>query len=136
MISQLLISHSVLMTRLMFAQVVAQEGAEPEAPGGIEGLFAQNGQMIMLVLMFAAIYFLLIRPMGKRRKDQQRLVSSLKKGDEVITNGGILGRVHAVDDRFVALEVSDKVRIRILKAQVAGRYQTPGQATTDKSTVS
>lgn len=127
-----MISHHVLTTLLVLAQEAAKEGAKKAAPGGLEGLFAEHGQLLMLVLMFGAIYFLLIRPMGKRRKEQETLVAGLKKGDEVITNGGILGRVHAVEERLVTMEIADKVRIRILKTQVAGKYNAAATGESDK----
>ncbi len=80
-------------------------------------------QIVPLLLMFAVIWLLLIRPANKRRKEQENMINSLLKGDEVLTGGGILGRIYSIDNKgIVTLEIADKVRIRILKSQIAGRY--------------
>ena len=67
------------------------------------------------VLIF---YFLLIRPQNKRRKEHQELVSSLNKGDEVVTAGGVVGTITKVEDDFVKVQVSDAVEMRIQKSAV------------------
>ena len=63
-------------------------------------------------------YFLLIRPQNKRRKEHQELVSSLNKGDEVVTAGGVVGTITKVEDDFVKVQVSDAVEMRIQKSAV------------------
>jgi preprotein translocase subunit YajC len=63
-------------------------------------------------------YFLLIRPQQKRMKDQQAMLGRLAAGDEVVTTGGILGRITEVNDTFVTLEIADGVRIKVQKAQI------------------
>ena len=69
--------------------------------------------------MFVAVfYFLLIRPQQKRAKEHQALLSKLAAGDEVVTTGGILGRVTDVGDSFVTVEIADGVRIKVQKSQV------------------
>ena len=67
------------------------------------------------VLIF---YFLLIRPQNKRRKEHQELVSSLNKGDEVVTAGGVVGTITKVEDDFVKVQVSDQVEMRVQKTAV------------------
>ena len=62
---------------------------------------------IFLVAMFVLMYFLLIRPQQKRAKDHKKLLSELKKGDEVVTNGGVVGKVNYVDESFAALEIAE-----------------------------
>jgi preprotein translocase subunit YajC len=73
---------------------------------------------IMLPLMLVAFYFLLIRPQQKRAKEHQALLSKLAAGDEVVTAGGILGRVTDVGDAFVSVEIADGVRIKLQKSQI------------------
>ena len=69
--------------------------------------------------MFAIFYFLLLRPQQKQRKNHESLISSLKKNDEVLLSSGIVGRVYSVEEKFVVLEISDKTKIKVLKAAVS-----------------
>jgi preprotein translocase subunit YajC len=88
------------------------------APGGAGG----GGQFQFALVMAAFIalfYFMLIRPQQKRAKEHQALVSKLAAGDEVVTNGGLLGRVTEVGDTFVTLEIADGVRVKVQKVQIA-----------------
>ncbi|MCX4025574.1 preprotein translocase subunit YajC [Endozoicomonas sp. SM1973] len=83
---------------------------------------AQGGGMIqigMLVLMVAVFYFLLIRPQKKRMKEHQQLVENLNKGDEVVTNGGIVGKVTKVSEQFVTLQVSNNVELNFQKQAIS-----------------
>ena len=75
--------------------------------------------IIMMVLMFAAFYFLLIRPQQKKQKAHTELVSGLQVGDEVLTAGGILGKVTAVTDHYATLKIADDVEIKIQKSTVS-----------------
>jgi preprotein translocase subunit YajC len=84
-----------------------------------------------LALMFAAMYFLMIRPQQKRRKEQIEMLSALEEGQEVITSGGIFGKVISVDDNVVYLEIANNVVIMAQKAAIAtllppGTMQAPG----------
>jgi preprotein translocase subunit YajC len=86
------------------------------APGGPAG-----GPLPVWLLMagiLAMFYFMLIRPQQKRAREHQALISKLATGDEVVTSGGLLGRVTEVGDTFVTLEVSDGVRIKVQKVQI------------------
>ena len=76
-------------------------------------------QMLPLVLIFVVFYFLLIRPQTKRAKEHKEMVAKLQTGDEVVTNGGLLGRITEVGDNFLALEVADRVTIKVQKFQVS-----------------
>jgi preprotein translocase subunit YajC len=78
-------------------------------------------QILMLAVMFGIFYFLLIRPQQKKAKEHQELLRALKKGDRIVTNGGIFGTVTGIDDRVAVIEVSEKVRIKILRSQIAGK---------------
>ena len=84
---------------------------------------AQGGDstsfIIMMVLMFAAFYFLLIRPQQKKQKEHAALVSGLSVGDEVLTAGGILGKVTGVSDHYAVVQISDNTEIKIQKSSVS-----------------
>jgi len=72
-----------------------------------------------LIVIFAVFYFMLIRPQMKRAKEHKQLVSQLSKGDEVITNGGLLGKITDVSDSFVTLELADNLQIKLQRSAVA-----------------
>ena len=68
-----------------------------------------------LIGMFALMYFLLIRPQQKRAKDHKNLLEALKEGDEVVTNGAVVGKVKSVDESFAALEIAEGVVVKVQK---------------------
>jgi preprotein translocase subunit YajC len=68
-----------------------------------------------LIAMFVLMYFLLIRPQQKRAKEHKKLLNELKKGDEVVTNGGVIGKVTSVDESFATIEISDGVIVKVQK---------------------
>ncbi|OGQ79971.1 MAG: preprotein translocase subunit YajC [Deltaproteobacteria bacterium RIFOXYA12_FULL_58_15] len=105
-------------------QLVDLVVSQAEAGGGqaAEGPFGGLMGMAPLLLMFLVIYFLLIRPASKQRKEHATLLNALKKDDEVVTSGGVYGKIVGLDDRIVTLEIADKVKIRILRDRVAGRW--------------
>ncbi len=72
-------------------------------------------QIFILLGMFVLMYFLLIRPQQKRAKDHKKVLSELKKGDEVVTNGGIVGKITSVDESFADLEVAAGVTVKVQK---------------------
>jgi preprotein translocase subunit YajC len=76
-------------------------------------------QFAPLVLIFVAFWFLMIRPQQRRVKDLQAAVAAVKKGDQVVTAGGLLGKVTKVEDRFVELELGTNVKVRAVKATLA-----------------
>lgn len=116
-----MMSLNTLATLLMQTVVTQTEAAKPSALGPLDGLLGLSPYL----LMFGVIYFLLFRPAGKQRKEHQDLLNSLKKDDEVATSGGIYGRILGIDDKIVTLEIADKVKIRILRDRIAGRWN-PG----------
>ena len=75
--------------------------------------------IIMMVLMFAAFYFLLIRPQQKKQKQHTELVAGLKVGEEVLTAGGILGKITGVSEHYAVVAISDNTEIKIQKASVS-----------------
>ena len=73
---------------------------------------------LSIILMFVLLYFLMIRPQMKRSKDQKQMVEALQKGDEVITAGGVLGRITRISDAYVSLEVAPNTEISIQRTAV------------------
>lgn len=93
------------------SDALAQGGA-PTQGGGLIGL-------LFPILLIVVFYFLLIRPQTKRAKEHKQMVAALKKGDEVVTGGGVLGRIIEVGDNFLQVEVADGVQLKIQKQSVA-----------------
>jgi len=96
-----------------------------EGAGGFAGF-------IPLILMFVIFYFLLIRPQQKRTKEHRTMVANLKKGDKIITSGGIHGRITGMDDATLTVEIADKVRVKVARANVTGLSQPAAQSQPDK----
>jgi preprotein translocase subunit YajC len=94
-------------------------GSAPGGAGGAGGGMAAFQQIIPLVFMFAIFYFLLIRPQQKKAKEHKALLESMKKGDNVITAGGVHGKITAVENELVTLEVANNVNIKITKSYIA-----------------
>jgi len=84
---------------------------------------ASQGESLMgilpLVVIFVVFYFLLIRPQSKRAKEHKAMTEALSKGDEVVTNGGVLGKITEVGENFVKVEVSDGVELKIQRNAIA-----------------
>ena len=83
---------------------------------------AQGGGMsmiIMMVVLFGLMYFMMIRPQMKRQKEHRALVAGLAKGDEVVTNGGIAGRVDEVGETFITVEIAANVKVKVQKGAVS-----------------
>ncbi len=76
------------------------------------------------VLIFLVMYFLMIRPQKKKLEQEQNMIKALKKGDEVFTKSGLLGKIAGMTDRVITLEISDDVKIKILRTQVGGLAAT------------
>lgn len=96
------------------AYAMGQGGAA--AGQGAQGGF---GAFVPLILMFVIFYFLLIRPQQKRNKEHREMVSSLKKGDRIITSGGLHGRITGVADGVLTVEIADKVRVKVNRGNVS-----------------
>ena len=77
-------------------------------------------QMIPLVAIFLIFYLILIRPMQKKQKQHSIFLSSLKKGDRVVTNGGLYGAIQSVDDGTVTLKLSDQVKVKVARSAISG----------------
>jgi preprotein translocase subunit YajC len=85
------------------------------APGQTSALM----QFLPLILIFVVFYFLLIRPQTKRAKEHREMIAALEVGAEVATNGGILGKVTAISDQFLTLEIADGVNVKVQRHTVA-----------------
>lgn len=94
------------------ALAMAADAPIPEGPGAM-------GQIVMLGGFVAIFYFLLWRPQSKRAKEHKELVGGLAKGDEALTNGGLLGKVTKVSEEFVVLQVSDSVELNVQRQAIA-----------------
>jgi preprotein translocase subunit YajC len=75
-----------------------------------------------MLLMFAVFWFILIRPQVKRQKQHAALLSALKKGDMVVTRGGMVGKISGVSDTILTLELQEKVRVRVLRTHVDTKF--------------
>ena len=85
------------------------------AVGGLEAF----GQFVPLILIFVIMYFLLIRPQQKKVKEHRAMVEALRRGDQVLTGGGIVGKVSKVhDDGMIEVEIADGVRVRVMKSTI------------------
>ena len=96
---------------------MGQGGGAGQGAGGFSGF-------IPLILMFVIFYFLLIRPQQKKTKEHREMISNLKKGDRVITSGGIYGRITGMDENTLTIEIADKVRVKLARGNVGARVQS------------
>ena len=102
---------------LSFVDYIVKEGAAQAAqPNPLMGM------LIPMVFVFVIFYFLLIKPQKKQQKQHKEMLLQLKKGDQVISNSGILGTIFAVEEKFFVLTIAEKTKIRILRSQVATKY--------------
>jgi len=88
------------------SEALAAEGAQAASQPGGE-------QFILLIGMVVLFYFILIRPQQKRAKEHKKMVAEISKGDEVVTNGGVLGKVTNVGEQYLSVEIADNVEVKI-----------------------
>ena len=81
-----------------------------------------TSMLVPLGLMGLVFYFLMIRPQQKQAREHKKLISEMKKGDEVVTQGGLIGTVHQVEDRTVTLDVGAGTKVRVIKVNVIGPW--------------
>ncbi|HWN67817.1 MAG TPA: preprotein translocase subunit YajC [Haliangium sp.] len=86
----------------------------------------------MMLLMFGVFYFLLIRPQVKKQREHQNMLKRLDKGDTVVTRGGLVGKVTGVTDNVLVIELQEKVRVRVLRTHVEGRFEPGAAAVVEK----
>ncbi|MEL6545117.1 MAG: preprotein translocase subunit YajC [Myxococcota bacterium] len=95
--------------------------AQAEAPAqGFDYTF-----LITMGLMFGVFYLLLIRPASQQRKKHQELLNQLKKGDEVQLNGGMYGKIVAIQDDVATVDIANNVKVRVLRERIVGKWPTP-----------
>jgi preprotein translocase subunit YajC len=94
--------------------LISNAYAQAAAAGPMDGAM----QFMPIILMFVVLYFLMIRPQQKKAKEHRALLEALSKGDEVITNSGIGGRITKVGDEFVTVEIAENVQIQMQKGAV------------------
>ena len=87
------------------------------APGGQGTGFSD--QLVLILIIFAIFYFIVFRPMRKRQRETEQMLSALKNGDKVVTNGGIYGTVVGVSDDVVQLRIADHVKIQVAKSAIS-----------------
>ena len=98
------------------AGAAAPVAGQPLASGPQQSPF---GMMMPLLIMFAVVYFLMIRPQQKKAKNQQQMITALTHGDEVVTSSGFLGKITGIADKVVTLELADNCKVKVLKSQIA-----------------
>ena len=95
--------------------------ASQSGQGGQGGGF---GILFMIVPLFLIFYFLLFRPQKKRADEQKALLGNLKKGDMIVTQGGLQGRITGLSDSTITLEVAEKVRVKVSRSHISGRVRS------------
>jgi preprotein translocase subunit YajC len=88
-----------------------------EAPSTAQQLL--TGPLPIMAMVVAVMYFLIFRPQNQKAQEQRKMLAALKRNDEVVTTGGIVGRIHEVGDKVITLEVAPNVRVRIERAHIA-----------------
>jgi preprotein translocase subunit YajC len=119
--------YILLQPEVSGGPVAAPTGGGGPAPGPLGCSGGGTEQIGLLLLMFAVLYFLMIRPQQKRAKQHDAMMGALKKGDIVRTNGGVRGEITALDERDVTIEVAERTRIRVLRTHIAGLDQPTEQ---------
>jgi preprotein translocase subunit YajC len=92
-------------------------GALGQGEGG--GASSQMAAFVPLILMVAIFYFLLIRPQQKKQKDHRTMLSNLQKGDVIVTQGGLQGKITGITESVVTLEIAEKVRVKVQRGYIA-----------------
>lgn len=98
----------------LIPSVLAQT-PQPAAPAGPQGML---GMFVPMAVVFAIFYFLILRPQKKRDQQHQALVTALQKGDEVVTQSGVFGKIAGITDKVITLEIAQNVKIKVLKTTV------------------
>jgi len=97
-----------------------------QAPGGGQ---SPVGMFLIIGAMFAVMYFVVFRPQQKQAQAHKAMLAALVKGDEVVTQGGMIGKIHAITDRVITLEVAPGVKVRLLRSSVQARYSPAAEKT-------
>jgi preprotein translocase subunit YajC len=92
--------------------------AYAQTAGAAAGGLSSLTQMLPLVLMFVVLYFIMIRPQMKKQKEHKAMIDAIGKGDEVVTGGGLLGRITKVDEQYVSVEIAGNVVVQLQRSAV------------------
>jgi preprotein translocase subunit YajC len=106
--------------------------AQSAAPSGGGG-GSPWSQLVPMIAIFAIFYFFLIRPQSAKAKEHQKMLSELKKGDDVVTTGGIIGKITGISDAEMTLQVQEGVRLRVTRASVQSKYVPPAPKADSKA---
>jgi preprotein translocase subunit YajC len=108
--------------------------AQAAAPGAQQSTLDQifTNPAVPVALIFGVMYFLLIRPQSKKASEHQKLLNGLKRNDEVVTTGGLIGRIAELSDKLVTLEIAPGVRVRVERGQIASLSSYGRTAKRDK----
>lgn len=97
---------------MLISSAYAQTAAAADPTGGLM-------QMLPIIAMFAVLYFLMVRPQMKKAKEHKILLEALARGDEVVTQGGLAGRVTKISDNFVSIEIANNVEVQMQKPAIS-----------------
>jgi preprotein translocase subunit YajC len=109
-------------------EIILLLGAAPPPEGGGGGL---AGMFLPMILIFVIFYFLLIRPQQKKAREHQDFLNALEKGNEVVTSGGVIGKITGLTNTVVTLEVAPKVRVKVTRSSIAGKAPKTGSDESD-----
>ena len=112
-----MLKTTLFLQMFFIGSALAQEGG---AAGGAAGQQSPIGALMPFVIIFVIFYFLMIRPQKKKMEQEQNLLGSLKKGDEIFTKSGMLGTIAGLTDKIVTLELADGIKIKMLRSQIGG----------------
>lgn len=101
---------------MLISPAYAQAAGTAAAPGGASAFFIQ---MMPLVLIFVIFWFLLIRPQQQRMKQHRALIDAVKKGDSIVTGGGVVGKVTKVEGDIVEVEIASGVKVKVVKSTLS-----------------
>ena len=100
---------------MFISSAFAQTAPAAAAPAGVQDSFMG---MLPIILMFVVLYFVMIRPQMKKQKEHKAMVDALAKGDEVVTAGGVLGKVSSIGDNFIGVEIANGVEVKLQRQAV------------------
>jgi len=100
---------------VFISSAFAQTAPAAAAPAGVQDSFMG---MLPIILMFVVLYFVMIRPQMKKQKEHKAMVDALAKGDEVVTAGGVLGKVSSIGDNFIGVEIANGVEVKLQRQAV------------------
>jgi len=111
-----------MLTGLAYAM-----GAPGQGGTGAKGGAGDLHFIVLMVAIFAIFYFLLIRPQQKKQKELKEMLNNISHGDQIVTSGGIHGKITGITEQIVTLEIADKTRIKISRSAIAGITQKAAQ---------